>query len=92
MRVNAYRIASARPDYLDQGPRPPVRQGVPALRVGEHVRCDAPVVYDFDAPSVLDDNDVYRPPPWLTDARVTKLVYATIIAGMVIVFVLGFRR
>jgi hypothetical protein len=95
MGVNAYRIASARPDYPNEGrPRPPVRQRVPARRVGvgENVRCDAPVIYDFDAPSALDDNDLYRPPAWLTDARATTFVYATIIAGMVIAFVLGFRR
>jgi hypothetical protein len=76
MGVDAYRTRSARSSY----PAEPSPQ-----------RCDAPITYDFDAPSAGDVNDLYLPPRWLTDTRVVKVTYAVIIAGMVIVFILGFR-
>jgi hypothetical protein len=40
----------------------------------------------------VDDEEHDSPPRWLTNARVTRFVHATIIAAMVIVFVLGFRH
>jgi hypothetical protein len=94
MGVDAYRTKSARASYpAEPGPRQPTRPAVPARLVSrdENPRYDAPFTCDFDAPSAVDLDDLYRPPRWLTETRVAKVAYAVIIAGMVVVFVLGFR-
>ena len=92
--VDAYRTRSARASYpADPSPRQPTRSAVPGslVRPDENARYDAPVTYDFDAPDVIDLDDRYHPPRWLTETRDARVAYAVIIAGMVIVFVPGFR-
>ena len=93
--VDVYRAKSARADYpAEPAARPPDGQSVAGGRphLEQRARCDAPFIDHFDSPHPADVvEEPYRPPRWLTDARVRTSVYVIIALGMVLIFVLGFR-